>query len=162
MVKLPVLFGPTGHELPSLICSTLKRTSPPAVLPRNLAWIHRHRKKGMLFVYSCRACLTQLYQFVPQKWRDGIFPSCLLHCSFSDAFSRSMFKAVTPLWDRPYEDQLQVTHVHSALHKNFDVHSVYNTPDVWKWAILYSYKFIFFDCPNSLSFNILLLMSFNN
>ena len=42
---------------------------------------------------------------------------------------------------------------------NFDVvHSVYNTPDVWNWAILYSYKFIFFDCPNSLSFNILLLM----
>ena len=118
MVKLPVLFGATSHELPSLICSTLKRTSPPAVLPRNLVWIHRHRKKGMLFVCSCRACLTQLHQFVPRKWRDGIFPSfCLLHCSFSDAFSRSMFKAVTPLWDRPYEDQLQVTHVHSALHK---------------------------------------------
>ena len=41
---------------------------------------------------------------------------------------------------------------------NSNVHSVYNTSDVWNWAILYGYKFIFFDCPNSLSFNILLLM----
>ena len=159
VVKLPVLFGATGHELPSLICSTLKRTSPPAVLPRNLVWIHRHRKKGMLFVCSCRACLTQLYQFVPRKWRDGIFPSFVFCIVLSLMHSLAACLKLSPHCGTDLTRISCRWHMYTVPYiSNSNVHSVYNTSDVWNWAILYGYKFIFFDCPNSLSFNILLLM----